>query len=252
MSNNNIQNKNAAYPATGHNYISFGMTLIMAITCGMAVANIYYNQPLLGMMRKSFPAQEGVTGFISTATQLGYVLGLFLLVPLGDRVERRRLILMQTAGLGVALTGVALAPDACSLLLASVCVGLMASVAQQIVPFAAELSAPSRRGATLGIVMSGLLCGILLSRVLAGTVGEYYGWRAMFWSGLGLTVLMGIVLTTALPRSYPATDVSYPGRGCECLLCFPSGFLSDISSVRLQNNKVPGKPSGMARFKKIR
>lgn len=209
LSNKDIQNKSAACRAAGHNYISFGMTLMMAITCGMAVANIYYNQPLLGMMQKTFPVQEGLTGFISTATQLGYALGLFLLVPLGDRIERRRLILMQTAGLGISLAGVALAPDACSLLIASVCVGLMASVAQQIVPFAAELSAPSRRGATLGMVMSGLLCGILLSRVLAGTIGEYYGWRAMFWSGLGLTMFMGIVLAMALPRSYPDTDVRY-------------------------------------------
>lgn len=209
MSNTDSQPKTATNDVAGHNYISFCMTLIMAITCGMAVANIYYNQPLLGIIQATFPAQGDITGYVSTATQLGYALGLLLLVPLGDRIERRRLILMQTTGLAFSLAGVALAPDAYTLLLASVCVGLMASVAQQILPFAAELSVPSRRGATIGIVMSGLLCGILLSRVLAGAIAEYYGWRAMFWLGLGLALLMGVVLSMTLPKSHPKTNVRY-------------------------------------------
>jgi predicted MFS family arabinose efflux permease len=209
MSNTDIQQKSATEGADGKIYINISMTLVMAITCGMAVANIYYNQPLLSIMQSAFPGQTTLTSFVATATQLGYAMGLILLVPLGDRIERRRLILMQTAGLAFALTGVALAPDAYTLLLASVFVGLMASVAQQILPFAAELAAPSRRGTTIGIVMSGLLCGILLSRVLAGAIGEYFGWRAMFWLGLGLALLMGLVLALTLPQSHPRTNVHY-------------------------------------------
>src|SRR5271166_2501229 len=91
--------------------ISFGMTLVMAIACGVAAANIYYNQPMLGLMEAAFPGQLAAIGFIPTATQLGFAAGLVLLVPLGDRVDRRRLILIQLAVLALSLAGAALAPD---------------------------------------------------------------------------------------------------------------------------------------------
>src|ERR1022692_2003548 len=164
--------------------ISFGMKLVMAIACGVAAANIYYNQPMLGIMEAAFPGQVTVIGLVPTATQLGFAAGLLLLVPLGDRFDRRRLILIQLAALTLSLAAAALAPDAWSLVVASALVGGTSSVAQQIVPFAAELAEPSRRGATIGIVMSGLLCGILFGRALAGAVGDHYGWRARFWVGV--------------------------------------------------------------------
>src|ERR1700733_1211421 len=141
------------------------ITLVMAIACGVAAANIYYNQPMLGIMEAAFPGKATVIGLVPTATQLGFAAGLLLLVPLGDRFDRRRLILIQLAALTLSLAAAALAPDAWSLVVASALVGGTSSVAQQIVPFAAELTEPSRRGATIGIVMSGLLCGILLGRV---------------------------------------------------------------------------------------
>jgi len=156
----------------GSSSISFGMTLVMAIACGVAAANIYYNQPMLGIMEAAFPGQVTVIGLVPTATQLGFAAGLLLLVPLGDRFDRRRLILIQLAALTLSLAAAALAPDAWSLVVASALVGGTSSVAQQIVPFAAELAEPSRRGATIGIVMSGLLCGILFGRALAGAVGD--------------------------------------------------------------------------------
>jgi predicted MFS family arabinose efflux permease len=190
--------------------ISFGMTLMMAIACGVAVANMYYNQPMLGLMEAAFPGQLAVTGFVPTATQLGFAVGVVLLVPLGDRIDRRRLILIQLAALALSLAGAALAPGAWSLVIASAFVGITASVAQQIVPFAAELAEPSRRGATIGTVMSGLLCGILLGRALAGAIGDHCGWRAMFWLGLLLAVVMAVVLACVLPRSQPKTQASYP------------------------------------------
>ena len=174
--------------------ISFGMTLVMAIACGAAAANIYYNQPMLGIMEVAFPGEVAVIGLVPTATQLGFAAGLLLLVPLGDRFDRRRLILIQLAALTLSLAAAALAPDAWSLVVASALVGGTASVAQQIVPFAAELATPSRRGATIGIVMSGLLCGILFGRVLAGAVGDHYGWRAMFWLGLAPSGCGGLVV----------------------------------------------------------
>jgi predicted MFS family arabinose efflux permease len=190
-------------------HISPSMTLVMAVTCGMAVANIYYNQPMLGIIEQTFPGHEALTSLVATATQFGYALGLLLLVPLGDRLDRRTLILIQTVALGLSLAGMASAQDAWTLLFASTCVGITASVAQQILPFAAELSSPTRRGTTIGIVMSGLLCGILFSRVLAGSIGEHYGWRAMFWLGLMLAAFMGILLSLTLPRCPPKTDASY-------------------------------------------
>lgn len=189
--------------------ISLGLTLLMAVACGMSVANIYYNQPMLGVIGNSFPDQRAVAGMVPTATQLGYALGLLLLVPLGDRIERRFLIVLQFVALALSLAAVALAPNAWTLVAASVLVGVSSSVAQQILPFAAELSAPNRRGATIGIVMSGLLCGILFGRALAGAVAVHYGWRAMFWLGLLLAVLVGAVLAFSLPKSEPKTNASY-------------------------------------------
>src|ERR1700689_4158728 len=123
--------------------ISFGMTLVMAIACGVAAANVYYNQPMLGIMEAAFSAQVTVVGLVPTATQLGFAVGLLLLVPLGDRFDRRRLILIQLAALALSLAATAVAPDAWSLVVSSVLVGATSSVAQQIVPFAAELAEPN-------------------------------------------------------------------------------------------------------------
>jgi predicted MFS family arabinose efflux permease len=181
----------------------------MAITCGMAVANIYYNQPMLGIIESTFPGQRALTGLVPTMTQLGYASGLLLLVPLGDRIERRRLIVMQFGALACSLAIVALSPNAWSLVLASALVGVSASVAQQILPFAAALASPERRGSTIGIVMSGLLCGILFGRALAGAVAVHFGWRAMFWLGVVLAILAGLALFVTLPKNPPKTQASY-------------------------------------------
>ncbi|MGX1349537.1 putative MFS family arabinose efflux permease [Bradyrhizobium elkanii] len=191
-------------PSIGH-----GVTLAMAAACGFIVANIYYNQPMLEIIEGSFPGRALVSGFVPTATQLGFALGLIFLVPLGDRLDRRRLILIQLAGLALSLAIAAVAPDAYTLVAASILVGAASSVAQQIVPFAAELAETGRRGAVIGTVMSGLLCGILFGRAIAGTVGDHYGWRAMFALGCLLAILTGILLAIVLPRSRPTSRALY-------------------------------------------
>lgn len=206
----NFTANTVAHP-TGQASISLRLTLIMAISCGIAVANLYYCQPMLGIIQAAFPGRQSVTAFVPTATQLGYALGMLLLVPLGDRFERRRLILIQFGALILSLAAVALSPSAWFLIFASAVVGISTSVTQQLLPFAAELSAPHRRGSTIGIVMSGLLCGILLGRALAGAVAVHYGWRAVFWLGMVMAVLLAMVLAAVLPKSPPKTQARYGG-----------------------------------------
>lgn len=182
------------------------LTLLMSVAAGVAVANIYYNQPMIGVIARDLPS--GMTAMIP-ATQLGYAAGLLLLSPLGDVLDRKRLIVVQFVLLAGALALAAAAPGPSVLLAASFAVGSMASVAQQIVPFAAHLSAPEKRGHTVGIVMSGLLCGILLSRTLAGFVASVAGWREMFWLGVPMALGTGLVMALALPSSRSDSDLAY-------------------------------------------
>jgi len=189
--------------------ISVRTVFAMALCCGLAVANIYYNQPMLALIEQQL-GDRAISGLVPTATQLGYALGLFLLVPLGDLVERRLLIVGQFLILSVTLVSAAIAPNAWALVLASFFMGISATVAQQIVPFAALLASPSTTGKTIGRVMSGLLCGVLLSRTLSGFVASHWGWRTMFLIGSPLAVLGAGVMAASLPISRPSGRFTYP------------------------------------------
>ncbi|PKU21757.1 MFS transporter [Telmatospirillum siberiense] len=180
----------------------------MALAAGLSVANIYYNQPMLGLMVGDFGG-DGHVRLVPAATQLGYALGLLLLVPLGDSLDRRRLIIGQTVVLIAAAAAAAVAPSVTILLLASLAIGAMATIAQQIIPLAAEMAPAESRGRVVGTVMSGLLAGILLARTVSGAIGAYFEWRAMFAIGAVIAGLMGIMLFVALPRRPPEQRHGY-------------------------------------------
>ena len=183
-------------------------TFAMATACGLAIANVYYNQPLLALMRASYPDDDAVA-FIPTATQFGYAVGLFCLVPLGDIVPRRRLIVLQFIALSVALAVFASAGNVAALIAASIVMGFVATVSQQILPFAASLAPAQARGAAVGAVMSGLFAGILLSRTLAGFVGMHLGWRSMFWISAPLALLGAAIMQVILPLTRPDSPLRY-------------------------------------------
>jgi predicted MFS family arabinose efflux permease len=183
-------------------------TFAMAACAGIAVANIYYNQPLLGLIETNYPNSSAI-GLIPTATQFGYAVGLLFLVPLGDLVERRRLIVAQFVVLAAALALASVAPSALALIAASFMLGVAATVAQQIVPFAAMLADNRTRGAAVGTVVSGILGGILLSRTIAGFIGSHFGWREMFWLGAPLSLGAAALVRSILPRHRATQSIRY-------------------------------------------
>jgi predicted MFS family arabinose efflux permease len=182
-----------------------GLVLLLATVAGLSVANIYYNQPILGLIAQSFAVPGALAAQVAAATQIGYALGLVLLVPLGDAVDRRRLILWQSVGLVVVLIAAAVAPTLPTLLVASVGIGIASTIAQQVIPIVAELAEAERRGRMVGTVMSGLLAGILLARTVSGAVGAAFGWRSMFW--VGAVVALG--MTAALAAFLPTTGARH-------------------------------------------
>ena len=192
---------------TGH--YSRGTLLLLALIAGVSVANVYYNQSLVESLRTSYAAEAAWVGAVPAATQLGYAAGMLFLAPLGDRFDRRRIILLQTAGLVLALVVAALAPTLAVLAAGSLAIGVLATIAQQAVPFAAELAPPAERGRAVGTVMSGLLLGILLARTAAGFIAQYFGWRAVFAASVVALLALAAVVILRLPKSRPTSTLPY-------------------------------------------
>lgn len=182
---------------------------ILAVTAGMSISNVYYNQPLLDSVRLSFPLDAVWVGGIPGATQLGFAIGMILFAPLGDRLDRRRLILWQIMGICAALLVAATAPTFPILIGASLAIGAFATMAQQAGPFAAELAPSSQRGHAVGIVMSGLLLGILLARTASGFIAEFFGWRAVFAVAIVAMLFLAAIVSHFLPCSQPTSTLAY-------------------------------------------
>ncbi len=183
--------------------------LLLASGAGLAAAALYYSQPMLGVLGAEIGASAQAIGFVPMLTQLGYALGILLLAPLGDRYDRRRIILLKAAALVGALLLGGAAPGITTLLAASLLIGLAATMAQDIVPAAATLAPEAQRGKIVGTVMTGLLLGILLSRVVSGLVAEHFGWRTMFFAAAAGIALVGAALWRGLPRFAPTTQLGY-------------------------------------------
>lgn len=191
--------------------LSFSIMMLFAVAAGLAVANVYYAQPLLDAMAHTFGISQAAVGIIVTFTQVGYGVGLFLLVPLGDLVNTRKLIVIQLGLLGLFLLIVGWAPSVIVFLGGMIMMGLMAVVTQTLVAFAANMANDTERGRVVGTVTSGIVIGILLARTISGTLADLAGWRSVYFVSAGLTLLMaGVLFRIAPVVEKPRVTDSYP------------------------------------------
>ena len=204
--------KSAEYSGEANSLLTRATIFLFAVASGLAVANAYFAHPLLDVMADDLRLSRTVAGLIVGATQLGYGLGLILLVPLGDLVDRRKLIIVQSLLSVAALVSVAFSSSAAMLLASMAAVGFLAVVTQALVAYAASLAHPSERGHIVGMVTSGIVLGILLARSVAGTLTDLSGWRTVYIVSAVLTLVIALLLWRALPRQEkPKDGLSYFG-----------------------------------------
>lgn len=184
--------------------------LVLAVACGLAVANIYYAQPLLAPISAAFGVSQGSSALVVTLTQLGYALGMVLLLPLGDLLENRALAARTLLVTSAALVAAGLSPDFGVFLAMSVLVGATSVVAQILIPFAAHLAPEQQRGRVVGTVMTGLLLGILLARTISSLVAAAWGWRTIYLVSAVLMIALSALLRRVLPKRKPNHSGGYP------------------------------------------
>ncbi|MED5017433.1 MFS transporter [Paenibacillus chibensis] len=195
--------------------------ILFALACGVAVANVYCAQPLLDQLSNEFGISPSTIGAVITITQLCYAAGLLLLVPLGDLVRPKKLIISQMLLYVLALTGIGLSPTVTVLFAGLAAVGLLASVTQTLVAYASALAATAERGRVVGFVQSGIVIGILLARTFAGLLTDVGGWRSVYLTSGALMLLLVGLLYRALPHvERPMASLSYPKLLRSTLLLF--------------------------------
>jgi len=227
---------------------------IMTIATGLVVANLYYNQPLLEDIARTFHCSRGKAGQVSMLTQIGYASGMLFLAPLADMFKRKRLMVIIFAFIVLSSLLTALAPNINILIFASFLLGASSMIPQLLVPMAAHLAKPHERGKKIGVIMSGLLIGILLSRTFAGYIGEFFGWRMVFYAATGIMLIMWMLIWLFLPEVEPDYKGSHKNlmislihlvkqepklrlaafRGALCFACF-SAFWTTIVFLLKQN-----------------
>ncbi|MGV1752308.1 MFS transporter [Agrobacterium sp. CG674] len=189
--------------------ISSAMIFLLASACGLVVANLYYAQPLAGVIGAELGLSPSATGLIVTLTQIGYGLGLLFVVPLGDLIENRKLIVTTVFMAVAALVAAAIAPHAAQFLVAVFLVGVSSVAVQMIVPLAAHMTPPATRGRVVGSIMSGLMVGIMLARPVSSVLSEFVSWRGVFLMSAVVMVVLALVLYRLLPRRMPDAKLPY-------------------------------------------
>ncbi|HLH75869.1 MAG TPA: MFS transporter [Candidatus Binataceae bacterium] len=218
---------NPARDASPHSRLSRRLVLVLAIGAATAIANLYWGQPLLAGIARTLHLSVRQASIMPTMAELGYALGLALFVPLGDIVERRRLITILLGACALFLAGIAIAPSAPMLYASSLLLGISASVVQVVVPLSAALAAPEERGEVVGIVNCVMFLGILAARILSGFIGGAWGWRAMYWLAALLNAAIALALTRLLPLSPPAQRLRYSQ-----LMGSLKGVLAELPDLR--------------------
>jgi predicted MFS family arabinose efflux permease len=237
---------------------------VMTITTGLVVANLYYNQPLLVEISRTFNVTSAKAGQVSVFTQIGYAVGMFFFIPLADMFKRKRLMLIDFAFIVASLLLAGFASNIHILLIASLFIGASSMIPQLLIPMAAHLANPGERGKKIGFVMSGLLIGILLSRTFSGLVAAHFGWRSMFYIAAGLMVVMWTLIYFLLPEIEPDYKGSYKNlmlsmvhlirdepklrlaamRGALCFACF-SAVWSTLTFLLKQNFNLGSDIAGL-------
>src|SRR5438270_1256171 len=213
----------SAEPAPSTNGAPGSLISTMAVASGVAVANIYYNQPMLADIGRTFSADAHQVGLIATATQIGYAAGMPVFIPLGDFVERRSLVVFLFCAVSVALALAGISPSLSILVLASFLIGLTTVIAQILIPMAADLTPPAEAGKTIGSIMSGVLLGILLARTLSGFVSQHFGWRSMYWIAAAMALALALILRLRLPVMTAAPTETY-WQMMRSILRLPAGL----------------------------
>ncbi|AMO96676.1 major Facilitator Superfamily protein [Collimonas fungivorans] len=183
--------------------------LLLAFACGLIAANLYYAQPLAGPIGAALGLSPGATGLIVTLTQIGYGIGLLFIVPLGDLLETRRLVLTLIGLATLALLAAALSTHPLPFFAATLCIGLASVAVQVLVPYAAHLVPEAERGRAVGSVVSGLMLGIMLARPVSSFIAQFASWHAVFFISAAAMALLALVLRLALPRREPVSTISY-------------------------------------------
>ncbi|MCI1479039.1 MAG: MFS transporter [Clostridium beijerinckii] len=185
------------------------LILVMSIACGLTVANLYYIQPLLGDIAKTFHVDQLSIGFAAMLTQIGYAIGMIFILPLGDIKEKRNLIVIMLLFSVISLMIMFFSSNIYILTISSFAVGFTSIIPQLIIPLAAQLSNPQQRGQTIGTIMSGLLIGILLSRTVSGILGSYLGWRIVYLIAAIMMFALMLILRKLIPLCNPISDIKY-------------------------------------------